>query len=456
MEKYKDFTRLFPVQKTLRMGLVPVGRTLDNIQRNEVLQGDEQLASNFSLVKPLLDKYHKHIIEVVLDGLTLDNGLLAEYAALLEHKHEKGVDKSIAKIQDTLCSYIAKSFSAYPDFHKLWKKEMFTELMPAFLQDADERNAVAAFANHVGYFTDYNSVRKNIYDAKSRNGAVAARIVCDNFPLFVYNCKIINKILQNPVYAGLRDDMAIIYSSFEEYLNVGCLEEMFQIRYFTRMLCQSQLDVYNMILGGKTVSPEAKLKGLNEVVGDRVVHVDGVPDQVGQEGHGVLVDGVGLGDDHAAALGVVVPGGGIHHLTGGPVHDLPPALDVVAGVDLHQLRGDALHQGDVQSAAGSGVEAGHDVALLDLVRIGLGPDIVLAGGVVGGIDLGVLALQLCGEVGAVAVADGVCAPALHDLERLGDHIQVRGDGHAACSLDITHFAKLLMIYGVLSVHDFIL
>ena len=66
MEKYKDFTRLFPVQKTLRMGLVPVGRTLDNIQRNEVLQGDEQLASNFSLVKPLLDKYHKHIIEVVL------------------------------------------------------------------------------------------------------------------------------------------------------------------------------------------------------------------------------------------------------------------------------------------------------------------------------------------------------------------------------------------------------
>ena len=266
MEKYKDFTRLFPVQKTLRMGLVPVGRTLDNIQRNEVLQGDEQLASNFSLVKPLLDKYHKNIIEVVLDGLTLDNGLLAEYAALLEHKHEKGVDKSIAKIQDTLCSYIAKAFAAYPDFHKLWKKEMFTELMPAFLQDADERNAVATFANHVGYFTDYNNVRKNIYDAKSRNGAVAARIVCDNFPLFVYNCKIINKILQNPVYAGLRDDMAIIYSSFEEYLNVGCLEEMFQIRYFTRMLCQSQLDVYNMILGGKTVSPEAKLKGLNECI----------------------------------------------------------------------------------------------------------------------------------------------------------------------------------------------
>ena len=78
MEKYNDFTRLCPVQKTLRMGLVPVGRTLDNIQRNEVLQGDEQLARNFSLVKPLLDKYHKNIIEVVLDGLTLDNGLLAE------------------------------------------------------------------------------------------------------------------------------------------------------------------------------------------------------------------------------------------------------------------------------------------------------------------------------------------------------------------------------------------
>ena len=182
-------------------------------------------------------------------------------------------------------------------------------------------------------------------------------------------------------------------------------------------------------LGLAHVEGDLVLKVL-PVVGHRVVHVHGVPDEVGQKAHGVLVVGFRRGDDHAAGGLVVAPGVGGQRLAGGAVHDLPPALDVVPGVDLHQLLRDALHQGDAQLPAVGGVEAGHDVALLHLVRVRLGPGVVLPGGVVGGVDLRPHLGQFLGELGAVAVPNCVRPPALQDLNGLGHNVQIGGDRHA--------------------------
>ena len=89
------------------------------------------------------------------------------------------------------------------------------------------------------------------------------------------------------------------------------------------------------------------------------------------------------------------------------------------------------------------MEAGHDVALLHFLGIGFCPGIVLTGGVVGGVNLCILILQLGREIGAVAVTDGICTPALHDFQSLGNHIQVGGNCNTA-SVDIfIHFGKLL-------------
>jgi len=130
-----------------------------------------------------------------------------------------------------------------------------------------------------------------------------------------------------------------------------------------------------------------------------------------------------------AAVGVAPQLRG-HRLPCGAVHDLPPAGDIVVGVHLHQLRADALHQRDGHGVTGGGVEAGHNVALLHLVRVRLGPRVVLAGGVIGGVDLCVGILQLLRKVGAVAVADGICAPLFQDLQRFGHHVQIGRDRYA--------------------------
>ena len=166
-------------------------------------------------------------------------------------------------------------------------------------------------------------------------------------------------------------------------------------------------------------------------VGDGVVHVHRVPDEIGEEADGVVVEGGRGRNDDAAALLVIAPLIGGDGLAQGAVHDLPPALDVVPGVDLHELAADALHELDAQLAAGRGLEAGGDVALLHLVGVGLGPGVILAGGVVGGVDLGVNGLELLGVIGAVAVADGVRAPALQQLKRLRHDVYVGRNSDAA-------------------------
>ena len=159
-------------------------------------------------------------------------------------------------------------------------------------------------------------------------------------------------------------------------------------------------------LGLTYVKGDLVLK-IRPAVGGGVVHVHRVPDEVSQKTDGILMERYGL---HGHAAVRIVPLLRRHGLTGGAVHDLPPAGDVVVGVHLHQLRADALHQRDGDGVARGGVEPGHDVALLHLVRVRLGPCVILAGGIIGGVDLCIGILQLLWKVGAVAVADGIGTP----------------------------------------------
>ena len=122
-----------------------------------------------------------------------------------------------------------------------------------------------------------------------------------------------------------------------------------------------------------------------------------------------------------------MPVGGGDRLARRAVHDLPPAGNIVVVVDLHQLAADARHQGDGQRTVRSGIERGHNVALLRFIGVCLSPSVVLAGGVVGGVDLGAGVLQLLREFGAVAVADGIRAPALEQVKGFGYCVHIGGN-----------------------------
>ena len=127
------------------------------------------------------------------------------------------------------------------------------------------------------------------------------------------------------------------------------------------LLCNELAQALHGILVGLGL---AHVKGdlvlkVGPAVGGGIVHVHRVPDQVGQEADRILMERHGL---HRHAAVGVAPQLRWHGLTGGTVHDLPPAGDVIVGVHLHQLRADALHQRDGHGVTGGGVEAGHNVA----------------------------------------------------------------------------------------------
>ena len=166
-------------------------------------------------------------------------------------------------------------------------------------------------------------------------------------------------------------------------------------------------------------------------IGNRVIHVHGVPDDIGQEAHRIVVELLGGIHHHTARPLLIAPRRRRQGPACAAVHHLPPALDIVPGVHLQQLVGDPLHQRNGQRTAHSGVESCGDVALLHLIRVGLRPGVVLPGGVVGGVNLGVHPFQGLRVIGAVAVPDGVRPPALEKLQGLGYHVHIGGNGNPA-------------------------
>lgn len=57
-----QFTGLYPVSKTLHFELKPVGNTLEQIKKGELISQDEERAKDYKTMKKLLDLWHKHFI----------------------------------------------------------------------------------------------------------------------------------------------------------------------------------------------------------------------------------------------------------------------------------------------------------------------------------------------------------------------------------------------------------
>ena len=62
----EHFINRYPLSKTLRFSLIPVGETENNFNKNLLLKKDKQRAENYEKVKGYIDRFHKEYIESVL------------------------------------------------------------------------------------------------------------------------------------------------------------------------------------------------------------------------------------------------------------------------------------------------------------------------------------------------------------------------------------------------------
>lgn len=227
---------------------------MENISIQGAMEADSCMADHFSRAKELVDDWHRWFIQDTLQQVCLP----AEEVAACDMADDKLREKAFAVLRGR----IAGAFTSQDIFPSVWKKELITSIVPAWLQRAEDREVMAVFAGHTGYFTEYNMVRRLLYEAKPLNGSVAYRLVNENLPVFLKNRQVMQKLLSSAA-AGC---VARVYRDFEEYLGVCSLHEMFETGYYDRLLTQKGIDVYNLVLCGRSLEDGTKVKGLNEYI----------------------------------------------------------------------------------------------------------------------------------------------------------------------------------------------
>ena len=69
METFSGFTNLYPLSKTLRFRLIPVGETLKHFIGSGILEEDQHRAESYVKVKAIIDDYHRTILRILYQAL---------------------------------------------------------------------------------------------------------------------------------------------------------------------------------------------------------------------------------------------------------------------------------------------------------------------------------------------------------------------------------------------------
>ncbi len=259
-----QFTELYQLSKTLRFELKPIGQTLENITRNGVLVSDSHRADSYQKVKMIIDTYHKVFIEDVLKATSIPIANKGGKDSLEEFIDCYSYDSSkerLAEIQDKLRKYIVTRFKQDARYNNLTKKELIEKDLVNFV-DEESKSILKEFKGFTTYFTGFNENRKNLYSEKEQSSSIAYRLINENLPKFIDNITAFKIIAESPVSAVFDQ----LFLDFSKYLSVTSIYEIFQLKYFNTVLTQKQIDVYNAILGGKTIDERTKIKGLNEYI----------------------------------------------------------------------------------------------------------------------------------------------------------------------------------------------
>ena len=284
----KQFTNLYQLSKTLRFELKPIGKTKENIEKSGILERDNQRDIAYKAVKKVIDEYHKAFIEIMLNDFELQYEQLEEYFHLyhISNSEEPKKKEKLQKIQENLRKQISDKFTKSEQYKRLFGKELIKEDLSEFvntsqfehyirtqkgndLSDEQVRQIqertledIDQFKDFTTYFSGFHQNRQNMYVADDKATSIAHRMIDENLPKFIDNMKTFAEIAESDVAEHFAD----IYSEMESYLNVNDIREMFQLDYFSMVLTQKQIDVYNAIIGGKTLADGTKIQGLNEYV----------------------------------------------------------------------------------------------------------------------------------------------------------------------------------------------
>lgn len=247
MNTLKLFTGKYQRQLTLRNALLPVGQTLANLQKHGIVAADEKLEKQYQEAKLLIDDYHRYFINNNLTRIALNWEELAQSLLAFQHERNEETKAKLEKVQTAYRKQLLKAFTEDENYKYLFKKELFTKVLPAFYTDKTKLAAISSFKNFFTYFSGFNENRANIYSTEAISTAIGYRLIHENFPKFLANCEI---------FAVLQKLCPQVIASAETALRQAevissdvKLEAYFLPNSFNAFLTQSGIDKFNNIIG---------------------------------------------------------------------------------------------------------------------------------------------------------------------------------------------------------------
>ena len=303
------FTNKYRTTLTVKNELKPIGATLDYIKKQGFIVEDEKRNDDYKKAKVLIDAFHQKFINYVLNDVKeLSWQELQDTTIALQkaQKNKMGVNEkdfaSCKKAYNDVCKKTRKSihnlfnktdsvFSLKkifegntderfisPDsdvefnYKDLFGKNLITSILPAVLS-GENLDVINNFSSFTSYFSGFYDNRKNVYSPDEIPTSISYRIVHDNFPKFLTNIRVFNKIKElRPEIIKHCQESILKYLQKEKINCDLCvsnfdLSKVFNIDYFNKTLSQTGIDLYNLIIGGIPVDTGIeKIRGLNEEI----------------------------------------------------------------------------------------------------------------------------------------------------------------------------------------------
>lgn len=256
------FTGIYPVSKTLRFELKPVGRTQEYIEKQGILDDDFQRAEDYKAVKKIIDRYHKYFIDEALRETRLQG--LKEYRELYDNPKRSGQEnKQFEIIQSSLRKQVVGQFTSHKLYKTLFSKELIKDVLIEYTQgNPEEQELIKKFGDFTSYFTGFHQNRQNMYSNDAKSTAISYRLIHQNLPKFIDNMKVFSALQKTSII----DCLPELMENLKRKVNIDSIEKYFDVEGYNDVLTQSGIDIYNTILGGYSIDENTKIEGLNEYI----------------------------------------------------------------------------------------------------------------------------------------------------------------------------------------------
>ncbi len=264
---WDNFINKYNLSKTIRFELKPVGKTIDFIKENGLIEEDKQREKDFNEVKKIMDEYYVEFIENCLKNIKLDLSDLQEYYTiyfeLKKDKYNSDLKKQFKNIQKKIANNMYQQIKDVDNFNNIFDEKFVNVVLPKWLKEKgreQDEMLLSKFKKWTTYFDGFFNNRQNVLSNDLIPTSIFYRIVVDNLPIFLDNIAKYDKLKKINGFP-----LESIEKNFAKYLNNVSLDYFFSLENFNNLLNQEGIDLFNLILGGY-VENNSKICGLNESI----------------------------------------------------------------------------------------------------------------------------------------------------------------------------------------------